>query len=57
MKKRSGHHEESIRQLWFDRSGVHLGEPLTQLRGVLSGTPIDLGGAAPPLALNSGDVA
>jgi hypothetical protein len=36
---------------------VHLGEPLTQLRGVLSGTPIDLGGAAPPLALNSGDVA
>jgi circadian clock protein KaiC len=57
MKKRSGHHEESIRQLWFDSRGVHLGEPLTRLRGVLSGTPVDVAASGPPLTLKSGDVA
>ncbi len=41
IKKRSGPHEESIRQLWFDASGVHLGEPLTHLRGVLTGVPTE----------------
>ena len=56
MKKRSGRHEESIRQLWFDEHGVHLGEPLTQLRGVLSGIPVDVGGSSDPLVLRSGDV-
>ncbi|MBK1614335.1 circadian clock protein KaiC [Rubrivivax gelatinosus] len=45
VKKRSGRHEESIRQLWFDATGVHLGEPLTQLRGVLTGVPVEVGGA------------
>jgi len=48
MKKRTGRHEESIRQIWFDSQGVHLSEPLLQLRGVLTGVPIDLGGSAPP---------
>jgi circadian clock protein KaiC len=43
MKKRTGGHEESIRQLWFDKNGVHLSEPLLQLRGVLTGVPVDLG--------------
>lgn len=40
-KKRSGRHEESIRQLWFDDAGVHLSEPLTHLRGVLTGVPVE----------------
>jgi circadian clock protein KaiC len=42
MKKRTGDHEESIRQLWFDKDGVHLSEPLLQLRGVLTGVPVEL---------------
>jgi circadian clock protein KaiC len=43
IKKRTGGHEESIRQLWFDRHGIHLGEPLLQLRGVLTGVPMEVG--------------
>ncbi|MCR5886010.1 AAA family ATPase [Rhizobacter sp. J219] len=42
IKKRSGAHEESIRQMWFDASGVHLSEPLMHLRGVLTGVPVEL---------------
>jgi len=42
LKKRSGQHEESIRQVWFDGKGVHLSEPLTHLRGVLTGVPVEL---------------
>lgn len=45
LKKRTGGHEETIRQLWFDGQGVHLGEPLMQLRGVLTGVPTEVGGA------------
>lgn len=46
MKKRTGGHEASIRELWFDADGVHLGEPLLELRGVLTGVPLELGGEA-----------
>ena len=42
MKKRTGGHEESIRQLMFSNSGIHLSEPLLQLRGVLTGVPVEL---------------
>ncbi|HET7791888.1 MAG TPA: ATPase domain-containing protein [Rhizobacter sp.] len=42
LKKRSGVHEESIRQLSFDSTGIHLSEPLMHLRGVLTGVPIEL---------------
>ncbi len=42
VKKRSGRHEESIRQMWFDASGIHLSEPLMRLRGVLTGVPIEI---------------
>ena len=45
LKKRNGRHEESIRQLWFDDDGVHLGEPLLHLRGVLTGVPVEDHGA------------
>lgn len=44
MKKRTGGHEGSIRELWFDNRGVHLSEPLLGLRGVLTGVPVELGG-------------
>jgi circadian clock protein KaiC len=43
MKKRTGGHEESIRHLWFDQRGIHLSEPLLQLRGVLTGVPVEIG--------------
>jgi circadian clock protein KaiC len=46
MKKRTGGHEASIRELWFDKDGVHLSEPLLELRGILTGVPVELGGEA-----------
>jgi circadian clock protein KaiC len=42
VKKRSGAHEQSIRELIFDKQGIHLSEPLTQLRGILTGVPLEL---------------
>lgn len=39
LKKRSGPHEESIRELRFDSHGIHLSEPLTQFQGILTGVP------------------
>jgi len=42
LKKRTGGHESSIRELWFDTRGIHLSEPLLQLRGVLAGGPIEV---------------
>lgn len=42
VKKRSGPHEESIRELRFDKNGIHLSEPLVQFRGVLTGVPFEL---------------
>jgi circadian clock protein KaiC len=41
LKKRTGAHEESIRELWFDENGIHLSEPLLKLRGVLTGVPVE----------------
>ena len=41
LKKRTGAHEESIRELWFDAQGIHLSEPLLGLRGVLTGVPVE----------------
>jgi len=46
LKKRTGGHEGSIRELWFDTRGIHLSEPLLQLRGVLTGGPIEVGPAS-----------
>jgi circadian clock protein KaiC len=46
VKKRSGPHEESIREIWFDADGVHLSQPLLGLRGVLTGVPVEVLGAA-----------
>jgi circadian clock protein KaiC len=39
LKKRSGAHEESIRELRFDGRGIHLSEPLSQFQGILTGIP------------------
>jgi circadian clock protein KaiC len=47
LKKRTGSHEESIRQLWFDSAGIHLSDPLLKLRGILTGLPAEIGGQSP----------
>lgn len=39
VKKRSGKHERTIRELRLDSGGVKLGEPLKNFQGVLTGTP------------------
>ena len=39
VKKRSGRHERSIRELSLGETGINVGEPLRQFQGVLSGTP------------------
>jgi circadian clock protein KaiC len=42
VKKRTGAHEESIRELQFSAGGIHLSEPLIDFRGVLTGVPVAL---------------
>ena len=39
VKKRSGRHERTIREMKIGKSGIELGKPLTNLQGVLTGTP------------------
>ncbi len=43
VKKRSGPHEASIRELRFDNRGIHLSEPLEEFRGILTGVPVQIG--------------
>ncbi len=42
MKKRSGAHEQSIREMHFDQHGIHLSEPLAHFRGILTGVPVEV---------------
>ncbi|HEY6555906.1 MAG TPA: ATPase domain-containing protein [Polyangiaceae bacterium] len=42
LKKRSGPHEDTIRELELFSGGIRIGPPLTHLRGVLTGTPLPL---------------
>jgi circadian clock protein KaiC len=39
IKKRSGNHERSIREIKFARGGMQVGAPLTNMQGVLTGVP------------------
>jgi circadian clock protein KaiC len=43
LKKRSGPHEDTIRELFFDARGIHVGPPLSDMRGILAGTPLRIG--------------
>ena len=49
VKKRTGTHERTIRELRLDRGGVHLGPPLAGFQGVLTGVPTHVGSGAPPV--------
>lgn len=42
VKKRGGAHERTIRSFTLSETGVHIGEPLSNFRGVLTGVPIPL---------------
>jgi circadian clock protein KaiC len=39
FKKRTGPHERTIRQFRIDATGIHVGAPLTHLRGIMTGVP------------------
>ena len=39
LKKRSGRHERTIRELTLGEKGINVGQPLKNFQGVLSGTP------------------
>jgi circadian clock protein KaiC len=49
VKKRSGVHEDAIREFRLTAEGVKIGPPLTEFHGVLSGVPTYQGGAGPLL--------
>jgi circadian clock protein KaiC len=40
LKKRTGPHEATIRELVIDSDGVHVGEKLSAFHGILTGTPV-----------------
>jgi circadian clock protein KaiC len=57
LKKRTGGHEGAIREIWFDKDGIHLSGPVMHLRGILTGVPTEVtlspgnaGGGPPPRA-------
>jgi circadian clock protein KaiC len=49
IKKRTGAHEESIREFRIGSEGLTLGEPLEDFQGVLRGVPTFVGKSAPLL--------
>ena len=49
IKKRTGAHENTIREYRIDRAGITLGEPLEDFQGVLKGVPTYVGGGRNPL--------
>src|SRR5688500_3177317 len=48
IKKRSGAHEDTIRELTMSPKGVVIGPPLVHFEGVMTGVPRFLGGSMPP---------
>jgi circadian clock protein KaiC len=50
LKKRSGHHEHTIREFQITDHGVRVGEPLHAFQGVLTGVPDYVGDKQPLLA-------
>jgi circadian clock protein KaiC len=46
VKKRTGRHEDTIREYRIDGSGITLGQPLTSFQGILRGVPVLVGDKA-----------
>jgi circadian clock protein KaiC len=55
IKNRGGAHEEMIRELRIDQRGLRVGAPLSNFRGVMTGTPEYTGSAAPLMESRHGD--
>ncbi len=47
LKKRSGGHESSLRELRLGPAGIQIGEPLAEFKGILSGLPDSMDGLVP----------
>ncbi len=47
VKKRSGHHEQTIREFQLSSQGITIGPPLTEFSGIFSGTPVYTGDDSP----------
>ena len=47
IKKRTGSHEDTIREFRIDNRGISVGEPLEEFQGVLRGVPTYVGQSAP----------
>ncbi len=43
VKKRTGAHEDTIREFRIGRDGITVGEPLIAFQGILSGVPVFVG--------------
>jgi circadian clock protein KaiC len=52
IKKRSGAHETTLRELTMTKKGINLGKPLGEFEGVLTGVPRMVGGSAAPAGAN-----
>ncbi len=50
LKKRGGHHEQTIREFRIGQGGLRLGEPLSGFQGVLTGVPQYVGQSEPLLS-------
>ena len=50
IKKRTGHHEKTIREFAIDGAGLYLGKPLSTFQGILRGTPETMDGETNLLA-------
>src|SRR5690348_7594598 len=49
VKKRSGAHEDTIREYRLNSGGLQVGPPLIEFRGIFTGTPVYGGGTKPLL--------
>ena len=54
VKKRTGSHEDTIREFQIDDRGITVGEPLTNFQGVLRGVPTLLNGQSTILGIDGG---
>lgn len=54
IKNRGGRHEDAIRELRMESSGIRVGDPLTAFKGILTGTPEYVGEQGPLMEDRSG---
>jgi circadian clock protein KaiC len=55
IKKRSGRHEQTIREFAIETGrGIRIGKPLTDFQGVLTGSPVFVGGQEQMLQQHDG---